>query len=156
MTVPPKMDFSKPPVMDMLDLMSTIPAFVSYRKPHEGNSFDKKMNIFIHFCSYCIGSYFIQSLCKQLELTGSNDNVTLFDRFLNVQKEVSQENIICIVDTVRYPRVSGAHTKNWNGVEYQYVNVKQTPEMRSSLQRHICFRKVDDGQKGQIVFEDAV
>jgi hypothetical protein len=139
----------------MLDLMSTIPGFVSYRTP-EGNSFFKMMNIFIHLDSYCIGSYFIQSLCKQLELTGSDDNVTLFDRFLNVQKEVSQCSISCLVDTVCYPRVSGAHTTNWNGVEYQYVDVKQTPEMRSSLQKHICFRKVDDGHKGRILPKDVV
>jgi hypothetical protein len=152
LTVPPKIDLSKPPVMDMLDLMSTIPGFVSYRKP-EGNSNYKMMNIFIHFDSNCIGSYFIQSLCKQLELTGSNDNVTLFDRFLNVQKEVSHCSIPCLVDTIHYPRVSGAHTMNWNGAEYQYVAVKQTPEMRSSLQKHICFRKVDDGHTGRIVFE---
>ena len=153
MAVPSKSDLFKPPVMDMLDLMSSIPGFVSYRKP-EGNSLHEMMNIFIHFDLDCLGSYFIQSLCKQLELTGSNNNGTLFDQFLNVQKEVSQCSIPCFVDTARYPRVSGAHTINWNGVEYQYVVVKQTPEMRSSLQRHICFRKVDDGHKGRILSED--
>ena len=153
MAVPSKSDLFKPPVMDMLDLMSSIPGFVSYRKP-EGNSLYEMMNIFIHFDLDCLGSYFIQSLCKQLELTGSNNNGTLFDQFLNVQKEVSQDNIPCLVDTARYPIVPHALIVEKDNKYYQYVNVKQTPEMRSSLQRHICFRKVDDGHKGRILSED--
>ena len=121
-----------PSIMDLIDLMSTLPGFSSYRI--EGFGTDsliipkRKINYWISW----LGTTFIQSLCYELKESGQ-EGKEISDIFRKGQKEMRQTLIL--------------------PTELKMLT-KQICELRTSLEKKLVFKNVSLERRGKILKAD--